>query len=111
MDEKQLQELENKKNIPAEKECGFVCQHEEEIKEGVRWAEWTVSGLAIGFISIIVGFYLWNLYLVRDREIEDIRSQIEAVGGRSDKKQKNESKFKLELGNLDKKIVKFVRNL
>ncbi|HRZ95124.1 MAG TPA: hypothetical protein P5262_01005 [Candidatus Moranbacteria bacterium] len=73
MNEKQLKEVNNGNNLRIREED--VSADDED--SGEKIAEWLVAGLALGFVIVVSGFFIWNKYYQKDKEVSSLRSQIE----------------------------------
>ena len=49
----------------------------ESADSGKKIAEWAIIGLALGFVIVAVGFFSWNKYYQNQKEISNLKSQIE----------------------------------
>ena len=73
MNEKQLKEVNNGNNLRIREED--VSADDED--SGEKIAEWLVAGLALGFVIVVSGFFIWNKYYQKDKEVSSLKSQIE----------------------------------
>jgi len=75
MDEQQLKKMDNEKKT-------VLCEETENFLERdskISIAEWTLFGLALGFVMVVVGFFFWNKYHENQENISVLQSEEENI--------------------------------
>lgn len=95
MNEKQLKEINNpKKNVIQEENIPS-----EDPDSGKKITEWVMAGLAMGFILAVAGFFVWNKYIQKQKEISDLKFQVENLQNKDNLSEENASGGNSSPGN------------